>query len=138
MLYTGKGDDGTTGLFGTEKRISKASSLSEALGSVDELNSLLGLCKVKAGELVVTKDTPASVVLDKVQQQLFVVQAELAGAPKKVHQERLTELEEYIGIIEKELPRLHSFRVAGGTELSALFDYARSVSRRAERRVIAA
>lgn len=138
MLYTGKGDDGTTGLFGTEKRISKASPISEALGSVDELNSLLGLCKVKAGGLMVTENDRVETVIDKVQQQLFVVQAELAGTDKTINKEKVVELEGYINIIEKQLPKIRTFRVAGGTELSALFDYARSVSRRAERRVLAA
>lgn len=138
MLYTGKGDDGTTGLFGTEKRISKTSPISEALGSVDELNSLLGLCKVKAGGLMVTENATAEAVIDKVQQQLFVVQAELAGTDKTVNKEKVVELEGYINIIEKQLPKIRTFRVAGGTELSALFDYTRAVSRRAERRVMAA
>jgi cob(I)alamin adenosyltransferase len=138
MLYTGKGDDGTTGLFGTEKRISKASPISEALGSVDELNSLLGLCKVKADGLLVTEDALAEVVIGKVQQQLFVVQAELAGTDKTINKEKVVELEGYINAIEKQLPKIRTFRVAGGTELSALFDYTRAVSRRAERRVLAA
>jgi len=49
MLYTGKGDDGKTKLFGCDqKRISKSSSVAEALGNIDELNSFLGLVKVKS------------------------------------------------------------------------------------------
>jgi cob(I)alamin adenosyltransferase len=48
MLYTKKGDDGTTETFGCDQRISKSSAIAEALGSVDEINSFLGICKVKA------------------------------------------------------------------------------------------
>ena len=51
MLYTRKGDDGTTKTFGCDqKRISKSSSVAEALGAMDEINSLLGLCKVRSSE----------------------------------------------------------------------------------------
>ena len=48
MLYTGKGDDGTTKTFGCDQRISKSSAIAEALGSLDEINSFLGLCKIKS------------------------------------------------------------------------------------------
>jgi len=48
MLYTRKGDSGTTKTFGCDQRISKSSTIAEALGSLDEINSFLGLCKVKA------------------------------------------------------------------------------------------
>ena len=50
MLYTRKGDDGTTKTFGCNQRISKSSTITEALGSLDEINSYLGLCKIKAEE----------------------------------------------------------------------------------------
>ena len=48
MLYTRKGDDGTTKTIGDKRRMSKSSALSEALGTLDELNSFLGLCKIEA------------------------------------------------------------------------------------------
>ena len=48
MLYTRKGDSGTTKTFGCDQRISKSSSIAEALGTLDEINSYLGICKVKS------------------------------------------------------------------------------------------
>ena len=48
MLYTKKGDNGTTGTFGCDQRMSKSSAIAEALGALDETNSYLGLCKIKA------------------------------------------------------------------------------------------
>ena len=58
MLYTGKGDKGTTKLFKTPKgeRISKSSAIFEALGSLDQINSFLGLCKVKIDSRLKVKD----------------------------------------------------------------------------------
>lgn len=138
MFYTGKGDDGSTGLFGTEKRVSKASPVPEALGACDELNSLLGVCKVKSRDLLLPNGKKASEIIDLVQGQLFVAQAELAGTDKTIDKKKVEELEVVIKEIEHSLPKIHTFRVSGGTELSALFDYARAVSRRTERRLVAA
>ncbi len=50
MLYTRKGDDGTTKTFGCDQRISKSSAVAEALGAMDEVNSYLGICKAKSKE----------------------------------------------------------------------------------------
>jgi len=50
MLFTGKGDNGTTKLFGCDQRMSKSSAISEALGSVDEINALLGMLKMKGAD----------------------------------------------------------------------------------------
>lgn len=127
MLYTRGGDDGQTGLWGCDQKISKSSAQAEALGALDEINSLLGLAKVKAGEW--------AGLLASVQQDLFIIQAEVGGAPKQISPERTKALEEFIDAAEKELPPIKTFLVAGGTELSALFDYARTIARRAERRV---
>ena len=138
MFYTGKGDDGNTGLFGTEKRVSKASPIPEALGATDELNSLLGICKVKSSDLSLPNGKNVSGLIDLVQGQLFIAQAELAGTDKTIDKKKVEELEIVIKEIEKSLPKIHTFRVSGGTELSALFDYARAVSRRTERRLVAA
>lgn len=139
MLYTAKGDDGTTGLFGCDQRISKSSAIAEALGCLDEINSLLGWCKVKAGE----KSFQVGVVgiaatIDEVQQDLFIIQAQLAGAPKNLSVDRIKAIEKMIGEIENTLPPIKTFFVAGGTELATIFDHARTVARRAERRVVAA
>lgn len=139
MLYTGKGDGGTTSMFGSKERISKNSSRAEALGTLDELNSLLGISKVMSRpyDWKIEGETSQQIV-EEIQQNLFTLQAELAGAEKTLSEEKLRKAETIIGAIEKEIPPITAFSVSGGTELSASFDYARSVSRRAERRVIRA
>jgi len=143
MLYTGKGDNGRTGLFGCDQRMSKSSAIAEALGALDEINSLLGWCKVKAvspsgdPELALGRKK-LSAVLAEVQDSLFSVQAELAGAPKRLSASALRRTEKLIEAIEAELPPIKSFVVAGGTELAAILDVARTVSRRAERRAVLA
>jgi cob(I)alamin adenosyltransferase len=130
-LFTGKGDGGTTKAFDSPSgvRISKASELPEALGTLDELNSFLGFCKYKSeGEI--------KKILRDVQETLFIVQAETAGADKRVGEEKVREIEAIIYRVEKEIPPIKSFSIAGGTELSALLDVARTLARRAERRLV--
>ncbi len=133
MLYTGKGDGGTTKVFGCDQqRISKSSELPEALGALDELNAFVGFVRMRA-----QNDARISFVLRAVQEQLFIVQAEVAGAEKRVKPEEVDATEQIVNAIEKEIPKVTGFCVAGGTELSALLDVARTLSRRAERRVVA-
>ena len=138
MLYTGKGDGGTTKLFGCDQRISKSSAMAEALGTVDEINSFLGFIKIRTQKLDAVSGKNYHEVLSDVQQDLFVVQAQLAGADKHVDIERVKKLEGWIAEIEKELPPIKSFFVSGGTEEAAICDVARTLARRAERRVVAA
>ncbi len=144
MLFTGKGDGGTTKTFDAPPgvRISKASELPEALGTLDELNSFVGLAKVTAERGVDPKITlgkrtrTTSSLLSDIQQTLFIVQAEVAGAPKKVGKAKVTQIEGIINTIEVLMPPITTFTVAGGTELSAILDVTRTLARRAERRVI--
>lgn len=137
MLYTRKGDGGTTKTFGCDQKISKSSTIAEALGSLDEINSFLGLCKI-ASEASGYRLSAISFsdIVHSIQENLFIVQAELAGAEKKLGEAKVKEAELFIDTVEKELPPIHSFFIAGGTELASLFDVARTVSRRAERRVV--
>jgi len=148
MLYTRKGDNGTTKTFGCDQRISKSSIIAEALGSLDEINSYLGLCKVKARKeklnlkglaLNSQKGEALEVaqIVHDIQKNLFIIQAELAGASMSIDEEKIKEVESIIDDIEKELPPIKTFFISGGTELAALFDIARTISRRAERRIIA-
>lgn len=155
MLYTGKGDGGTTKVFGCDQqRISKASELPEALGALDELNSFLGLAKVHAASSLqvvwwgviygkenhVIPGTPnhtCAMVLKDVQETLFIIQAETAGAEKRIDKARVERIEVITNAIEKEIPPIKSFSIAGGTELSAMLDVARTLARRAERRLVA-
>ncbi len=134
MLYTGKGDAGTTTAFGCDQqRISKSSELPEALGALDELNAYLGFVKVRA-----VGEARIATAIRAVQETLFIIQAELAGAEKTVDTSEVQRVEALVNEIEKEIPPLKGFSIAGGTELSAILDVARTIARRAERRVIAA
>ena len=127
-----------TKTFGCDQRISKSSAIAEALGSVDEINSLLGVIKMKGGEHSAILGLSWHVLLTETQHDLFIVQAELAGAEKKMDNAHVEKLSGWVNAIEKELPPITSFFISGGTELGALCDVARTVSRRAERRVVEA
>ncbi|MBI5406018.1 cob(I)yrinic acid a,c-diamide adenosyltransferase [Candidatus Kaiserbacteria bacterium] len=133
MLYTGKGDGGTTTAFGcNQQRISKSSELPKALGALDELNAYLGLVKMRSAAEPRIKEA-----VRDAQDTLFIIQAEVAGADKRVGESAVEGIEKIVNDIEKEIPPLKGFSIAGGTELSALLDVARTLARRAERRVIA-
>lgn len=137
MLYTRKGDSGTSGLFGTKERFPKHAPIYEALGTLDELSSLLGICSAKsAGKPL--RDVDICAALHTVQQDIFVAQAELAGAQKHILQARVLELEHMTDRLEMHMDTQGTFIVPGTTEFSGWFDYARAVCRRAERAVLAA
>lgn len=137
-LFTGKGDKGTTKLFDTQSgvRVSKSSPIFETLGMLDELNTLVGWCKVACPDDFIVQGRPAKDRLHEVQDHLFTIQAEVAGSPKSVPQSNVEALSNLINEIEKEMPPIKTFLVPGGTELSARFDITRAVSRRAERRLV--
>ena len=137
MLYTGKGDNGKTTTFGCNQKISKSGSITEALGCLDEINSFLGIVKVNAKEFKIDNyELGGSQIVEKIQQNLFIIQAELAGADMRMNEEKLRECEVLINNIEKELPPIKTFFISGGTELAAHFDFARTLARRAERGVV--
>jgi cob(I)alamin adenosyltransferase len=131
MLYTGKGDNGNTSLYGSKEKLSKSSSITEALGSLDEINSYLGICKAKV------MNAEISEMINSVQNNLFITQAQVAGADKKIKDGEVKAIENIVGDIEKKLPPITSFLISGATEISAHFDFARTLVRRAERRVVA-
>ncbi len=131
MLYTKKGDDGKTNIFGCNQRLSKSSAITEALGCLDEINSYLGVVKSKIS------DDKNKEIIHRIQNDLFIIQAEVAGADKKIKEEEVNFLEEIISNIEKELPPIKTFLISGANEISASFDFARTLARRAERRVVA-
>ena len=139
VLFTGKGDQGTTKLFdsGPGQRASKTSPIFECLGMLDELNTLVGWCKAGAPEDdLVIQGRPLKTILHEVQDHLFTLQAEVAGAPKSVPLGSVESLSDLINKIEAEMPPIKTFLVPGATELSARLDIARAVARRAERRMV--
>ena len=143
MLYTRKGDDGKTRLFGTKRRVSKLSCDIEALGALDELNAALGICFALISEYPAAKKlrgarigtfTFAGVVAELLQ-HLFIIQAEVAGADKTMTKTQVDFLEKVTDGVEKIIPPIRSFTLPGATILSAHCDRARTLVRRAERRV---
>lgn len=137
-LFTGKGDDGRTKTFGCDQRVSKSSAVAEALGTLDECNSFLGVCKTNPdAEKPLLEKYRFADMIDWIQQNLFIVQAHVAGADKTIAAEKITHMEQAIATIEKELPPIKTFFVSGGTPLAAHLDVARTLARRAERRVVA-
>lgn len=141
MLYTRKGDDGSTKTFGCNQRISKSSIVAEALGSLDEINSFLGFIRAHAKEMtfkIETSELKFSDIILEVQQNLFIVQAEVAGSEMSISSEKIKNIEYIVDEIEKVLSPIKSFFISGATELGGMFDFARTLARRAERRVVAA
>lgn len=138
MLYTRKGDNGTTKTFGCDQRISKSSLVAEALGTLDEINSLLGICKVKSKDLniILPEGEKMFEFIHKTQKNLFIIQAEVAGSKISIIEEKVKEVENVVDAIEKELPPIKSFFISGGSELASLFDFSRTIARRAERRTV--
>ena len=138
-FFTGKGDDGTTKLFDSKsgQRASKTSPIFECLGMLDELNSLTGWCKADAPDDFEIEGKKLRLILHDVQDALFTIQAEVAGAEKSIPQSLVEHLGVFIKKIESSMPPVTSFLVPGGTELSARLDIVRAVSRRVERRLLA-
>jgi cob(I)alamin adenosyltransferase len=143
ILYTGRGDNGTTTLFHCDQgRISKSADIIEALGVLDELNAYIGIVKVYSNieKIKIIVNTKKSLlfsdILNEVQQTLFVIQAEIAGSPITVKKKNLNDIESIISYISEILPPITSFTVSGGSILSAELDFSRTLSRRCERRVV--
>ena len=71
-----------------------------------------------------------------IQKNLFIIQAEVAGSAMSITEDKIKEIEVVIDWIEKELPPIKTFFISGGSEIAVFFDIARTIARRAERRVI--
>ena len=136
-MYTRRGDKGETSLYGP-RRVQKDDPRVEAYGTIDELNSVLGVIVAASG------DRKVSSSLKEVQGMLFVAGGDAAtearqrkGVPRigPSHTKRIEEMtDELLG----ELPPLANFILPGGTETGAMLHFARSVCRRAERRIVTA
>jgi cob(I)alamin adenosyltransferase len=138
-IYTKTGDAGETSLF-DQSRVSKADPRVDAYGEVDEVNACLGAARA-AG-----LDAELGAALEAIQRELFAVGARLADPASRiavrVTKAAITEadvarLEQMIDRLELDLPPLRRFILPGGCPAGALLHLARTVSRRAERRVVA-
>jgi cob(I)alamin adenosyltransferase len=136
-IYTRTGDRGETGLVGGQ-RVPKDSLRIECYGTVDELNSFIGIARASAEE----HETLAALakILKRIQHELFNLGAILATKPEDVHpkQARVTErdtaeLEREIDMMNAGLAPLRSFVLPGGTRINAELHVCRTVCRRAER-----
>lgn len=136
-IYTKTGDKGTTALFGG-KRVSKADLRIDTYGTVDELNSYIGL----------VRDQPVNAsrknVLIEIQDRLFTIGSILATEPgntkvkvPSLSESDVTVLEKEIDAMEAQLPPMKSFVLPGGHQSVSFCHVARTVCRRAERLVIA-
>ena len=138
-IYTKTGDSGETGLFGGE-RVSKNTIRIEAYGTIDELNAFIGLTIIEVSDKSV-KD-----LLQKIQNWLFSIGADLATPDnersKKLNVFRTSEeyyryIETEIDKYESKLDELKNFILPGGTKGAALLHICRTITRRAERMVVA-
>jgi cob(I)alamin adenosyltransferase len=136
-MYTRKGDKGVTSLYGS-KRVAKDSPRVEAYGSIDELNSLLGVV------ISLSKDMKMSTSLKEIQRMLFVAGADSAaeyGDSQKVPRISASDtlrIEKMTDDLILRLPMLRNFILPGGSPLSAYLHLSRAVCRRAERRLLTA
>ncbi len=138
-MYTRQGDRGKTGLFGA-RRVAKDSPLVEAYGTIDELNSSIGLA------MAFCDNSEILLQLRELQRLLFVAGADLASeAPEsgrdrsqRIAREDTTKVEGSIDLLLKKLPRLTNFIMPGGGKVAAHLHLARSICRRAERRIVSA
>lgn len=132
-VYTKTGDQGLTSLIGGT-RVSKASLRVEAFGDVDELNAVLGIARTQA------RDEELNVMLVEIQNDLFIIGADLASPPgidvPRITKERVEELESLIDKLLEELEPLKEFILPSGNEGGAYLHLSRTVSRRAERRIV--
>lgn len=131
-VYTKTGDKGTTGLLSGE-RIKKTSVRVEAYGTVDEVNSALGLARANCTKPAVKE------AIFKLQKLLMLIMADLASTGSHesyVTAEHVTTLEQMIDEFDAKLPPLKNFIVPGDTPGAAALDLARTVTRRAERQTL--
>ena len=142
-VYTRAGDKGTTALVGGA-RVAKDAARIEAYGTIDELNSFVGLARV------FNRESPAGParerleqMLQQIQNELFDLGSELATPPAaeyegmfRVGAEQVTALERVIDECQEDLQPLQSFVLPGGGRVSGMLHVARTVCRRAERNIL--
>lgn len=134
MYYTGKGDEGYTSLFGGE-RVAKDSPRIEALGALDEATSAIGMARAA----VVRQESRA--ILLRIQHELHILMAEIASPrpdrlPSRIQAEMVGGIETDLALLEESTPLPRTFIMPGDTPGGAALDFARAVTRRAERHAV--
>ena len=134
-LYTGKGDDGSTGVLG-KKRVQKSDLRMEVIGTMDELSAGLGYAKAQV------KEKPVRDVLEQIQRDLYAIMSEVAAESSDKAKlqpftgEKVEYLEKWIAAWDQDIELPSEFILPGETILSAAFSVCRTVARRAERRLV--
>ncbi len=136
-IYTKTGDKGSTSLA-SGKRVSKDHYRIKAYGTVDELNSILGIVRVKASSKI-------KKIISDIQNDLFDLGADLATpeqkkykfAPLRITENQVNRIEKSIDQYNKKLGTLNSFILPGGSESASFLHNARTVARRAETQTVA-
>jgi cob(I)alamin adenosyltransferase len=134
-IYTKRGDKGKTDLFDSYNlckiRVFKDDNKIQAIGSIDELNSSIGIV------INLVKDKEEIIFLRKIQKDLFLINAYLAGAKNiSFSKNKVNYLEKKIDFLEKGLPKLKNFIFPGGSLISSFMHFARSITRRVERNIV--
>lgn len=131
-VYTRTGDKGKTSLY-QGKRVSKSNLRIEVIGTVDELNSVVGVAIAEIND----KGLKIKDELVRVQNDLFSIGANLANPSSKISslENRVQEFEKIIDDLTEKLPELNNFILPGGSLTGATLHLARTVARRAERRI---
>ncbi|WP_110953113.1 cob(I)yrinic acid a,c-diamide adenosyltransferase [Anaerosinus massiliensis] len=129
-VYTKTGDNGSTGLY-TGERVEKDSLRVDAYGTVDEINSALGLARAFCEKTFIQE------VIYKLQEMNMSLMAELASTSEGqyITVDHISYLESMIDQIDSKLPPLNKFLISGNSKGGAALDLARTVVRRAERKV---
>lgn len=137
-IYTRTGDKGDTSLYGG-KRVSKASKRVDTYGTVDELNSLLGVVVA----YLRASQRPIEKLVEGIQSDLLTIGSTLASPGVKSQKLdipklgiRVKEFEKEIDRMTEKMPELHNFILPGGGKTGAFLHQARTVARRCERRII--
>lgn len=134
-IYTRTGDKGQTSLYGG-KRVLKTNARVDTYGTVDELNSILGIVIA----FLTAQNTSTKKELTAIQHDLFDIGAYLANPkalPIRRLEKRVSEFEHLIDVMTRKLPELRNFILPGGSKAGATLHHARTVCRRAERRLVA-
>lgn len=138
-IYTKTGDKGKTSL-GTGERVWKNAKRVEATGTLDELNALLGHIGSELQEGTKAHNKYLENILLSIQQNLFAIQSHIANPSQKEIignlDERTKHLEQEIDTMTEKLPELTNFILPGGGKVGSLFHMARTLARRAERRIV--
>ncbi|MEN5277777.1 cob(I)yrinic acid a,c-diamide adenosyltransferase [Brucella sp. TWI432] len=141
-IYTRTGDDGTTGLTSGPRRL-KSDLRVESYGTVDETNACIGLVRIHTTSVDYTH---IDVMLARIQNDLFDLGADLSTPddgqplsyePLRIVEQQVKRLESDIDYLNVDIPPLRSFILPGGSAASAALHLARTVSRRAERLIVA-